>query len=90
MCKAYDCKLRAIETAKRTTPEVYAVYEEYDGTPDLVGIVAVLNRTVAKLYDVNRLGELELYKTIPNYAGMSNRALARMFDLTTMYRVTSC
>lgn len=89
MCKNYRVQRNVIELAKKDTPEVYAVFE--DGpVPDLVGIVKVYERTHAALFDVYRYGDTELFRTIPMWARPSNRAIARMFDLTTSYRVVPC
>lgn len=87
MCKNYRVQQTVIALAKRETPEVYAVYEQ-DSTPDLVGIVKVVNKTTAELYDVRRYGDVEFFKRIPVWSAPSNRTFANWFGLSHMYRVT--
>ena len=86
MCKNYRTQQVVISLAKRETPEVYAVYEQ-DSTPDLVGIVKVINKTTAELYDVHRYGDVEFFKRIPVWSAPSNRTIANWFGLSHMYRV---
>ena len=89
MCKNYRVQRNVIELAKRDTPEVYAVYEQGE-VQDLVGIVKVFDKVRAVLYDVHRYGDTEPFKQVPVWDRPSNRTIARMFDLTNMYRVVPC
>lgn len=86
MCKNYQTQCNVIEQAKRDTPEVYAVYEQ-GPVPDLVGIVKVIDRTTAELFDVHRYGDIELFKRVPVWSAPSNRTIANWFGLSHMYRV---
>lgn len=86
MCKNYQTQRNVIELAKRDTPEVYAVYEQ-GPVPDLVGIVKVIDKTMAELFDVHRYGDIEFFKRIPVWGSPSNRTIANWFGLTHFYRV---
>ena len=59
MCRAKKYQDECIDTAKKDTPDVFAVYENRE---DLKFIVKVYNRVLAILYKVDRYGNIEYFE----------------------------
>lgn len=81
MCKNLTNRIRAIETARAVTPHVVEVYDTYDGASDLVALIEVIDESYALIKSVNRLGELELYRTIPHWDNPSRGRIADLCDV---------
>ncbi len=78
MCKNLINRVRAIESVRATTPYVIEVYDTYDGNLDLVSLIAVDDKSVARIYDVHRDGSTELFRTAP----WNDPSKRRICDLT--------
>lgn len=81
MCKNLTSRIKAIETAKASTPHVVEVYDTYDGQPDLVALIEVIDESYAFIKSVNRFGELEHYRTIPHWDNPSRNRIADLCDV---------
>lgn len=85
MCRNLGNRIKAIEEAKRTTPNIVEVYDSYDDGIDLVSIVEILDKSTARIMEVNRLGELELFKVVRFWNDPSNRQIASLCGMDSRF-----
>lgn len=88
----YDDQARVIEDAKRDFDRVYAVMERNrENRNELVGLVGVMNDSMALLLDLNDEGERNIDGSPVKYHnGIDDRVLARRLHLTSMHRLVEC
>jgi len=87
MCRNKHAQNRAIEDAKRRTPNVIRVYDTGDGY-DLVGLVLLLDATTAQLRTVHADGSTSFFDEVKRWDDPSNREICDMFHLDShFYRI---
>ena len=86
-----DDQLRIIEDAKRDFGRVYAVIERNrENVDELIQLIGVMNDTLALLLDISNDGERSVVDRARYKYGMSDRALAKRFGLTSANRLVAC
>ena len=91
MCKNYRVQQRVIEQAKSETPDVFALYELFDGVRNLVGILKVFDKSTAECWNVHRYGDTELYRNNLRWNKPSNRTILGWFGVDNRgYELTPC
>ena len=79
MCKNLLNRVKAIESIRATTPYVVEVYDTYDGNLDLVSLIAIDDKSVARVYDVHRDGSTEFFRTVA-WNDPSKRTICALTD----------
>ena len=85
-----DEQLRIIESAKDDFDEVYAILERNrENRDELVGIIGVMNGTLAFLQSIGDDGERSTDDHALYKHGMSRRTLSNRFNLTSLNRLVA-